>query len=257
MESPGTNKTVSRALHVLEVMAQESQPVSLSMLTERTGYPKSSLFKLLHTLLECGFVEKDPRTGLYKLSIKMYEIGSAALSQYETRDIIHFYLDEIAGRTQETATLSVLEDENIVYLGSAESNQFLVVKPFHTVGERVPAYCTSPGKVLLAYLDQDKLDELMRTKFPATIVADDFKTKLADVREMGYALELEEREKGVHSIAVPLKSSARETIAALGVIGPKHRMPKEKMVMEILPVLREVSNKITNKFGFLGKKLLI
>ena len=251
-----TVQAVTRALLLLELLAKESSPVSLSEMSQKAGLKVTTAHRLLTTLMNKAFVEQDENTLKYQLGIKTFEIGNAALLVNDLRSIARPFLKQLLENVNETINLAILEDTEVIYIDQLESTNIVIVKMFARVGSRGPAYCTGTGKVLLSELSNDEL----RKRFAAVNFVKFTENTLADIEQLikvltkirydGYALDFSERDPGVTCVAVPVKNFDGHIQAAISVSAPAQRMLPECINQEILPMLLNVSHQISLKLGY-------
>lgn len=251
-----TVQAVTRALLLLELLAKETNPVSLSEISQKAGLKMTTAHRLLTTLMNKGFVEQDSVTLRYQLGIKTFEIGNAALLVNDLRSIARPFLKQLLENINETINLAILEDTEVIYIDQIESTNIVIVKMFARVGSRGPAYCTGTGKVLLSDLNNDELYKRFAAvnfvKFTENTITDieQLIKVVTKIRYDGYALDFSERDPGVTCVAVPVKNFDGRIQAAISVSAPAQRMPMERINQEILPVLLGVSQLISQKLGY-------
>lgn len=253
-------QSVTRALNILEVLARESGPLGLSELVQKSGLKPATAHRLLTTLMARGFAEQDQATQRYRLGLKAFEVGNAALYAIDTRTAARPFLKELVDRLNETANLAILDRGEVVYIDQLESTNIVIVKMFARLGSRGPAHCTGSGKVLLAFLPDEELlpliDRLPRARFTANTITEPaaFLAELNAIRRQGYALDRGERDEGVCCVAAPIKNHERRVVAAVSVSGPVARMPDELIHREFVPAVTEIAGKISARLGFLPQE---
>lgn len=223
--------TVTKALAVLGAFSYDEPVLGVSELSRRLGMGKSSVHRVLQTLLDAGFVTKtaDDR---YRLGLRLYELGQLAVASLRLREVAHPYLERLRNESGETAHLAVLEGTEVVYLDRFESPRTL--RLFSRVGHRGPAYSTSSGKVLLAFGPAEVVEDViaagLRRSAPRTITQRSTLLRaLEQVRTQGYAISVEEREPGVTSVGAPVFGHEGSCIAAVSIAGPVMRMTPEHL----------------------------
>jgi DNA-binding IclR family transcriptional regulator len=251
-----TVQAVLRALSLLEILAHETEPISISELAKKSRLKLTTTHRLLYTLMHRGFVEQDPHTLLYKLGIKAFEIGNAALAAIDLRSAARPFLQDLARTVNETVNLAILDGAEVVYIDQQESTNIVIVKMFARVGSRGPAYCTGTGKVLLAGLPEAELRQRLAsvefkrfTKHTITEI-DRLAEILQQIKRDGYALDFSERDDGVTCVAAPIFNHEGRVQAAISVSGPEHRMIQARIEQEILPAVRKAAQGISGKLGF-------
>lgn len=252
----GTIQSVTRALSLLELLARETTTITLSELAHKSDLKMATVHRLLTTLMNRGFVEQDNLTQRYRLGIKIFEIGNAALLINDLRSIARPFLKQLADLVNETINLAVLDGTEVVYIDQLESTNMVIVKMFARVGSRGPAYCTGTGKVLLADLAVDELrkrfSEVEFIKFTEHTITDIDRLieTLLKIKKEGYALDFSERDPGVICIAAPIYNFEGRMQAAISVSTPAQRITEERIEKEILPSLLSISEQISEKLGF-------
>jgi DNA-binding IclR family transcriptional regulator len=251
-----TVQAVKRALMLLEILAKEAKSISISELSKKSNLKLTTVHRLLNTMMSREFVEQDETTLQYRLGIKAFEVGNAALATSDLRIAAQTYLKQLAQQVNETTNLAVLDGSEVVYIDQLESTNIVIVKMFARVGNRGPAYCTGTGKVLLADLTPEELRErFSKTQFikftPRTITSiDELLIVLAKVKEDGYALDFSERDEGVTCVAAPICNYENRVCAAISVSGPAGRMTEERIREQILPAVTRAANEISKRLGF-------
>ncbi len=254
----GTIQSVMRALSLLEILAKETNSLSLSELAHKSNLKMSTAHRLLTTLMNREFVEQDSVTLRYRLGIKVFEIGNAALIINDLRSVARPFLKDLSERVNETINLAVLDGTEVVYIDQMESTNIIIVKMFARIGSRGPAYCTGTGKILLADLPVDELRKRFAgtefIKFTEYTITDLERLieVLVRIKDDGYALDYSERDLGVICIAAPIKNYEGRVQAAISVSTPAQRMSPERIKQEILPALLDISGRISQKMGYHG-----
>jgi len=248
-------QAVDRALAILETLAESERPMGLVELSTRVGLHVSTVHRLLATMGKRRFVAQDPQTGRYRLGMRAFEVGSAAIQQVELREVARPHLRWLMEETQETANLAVLMDGEVVYIDQVESQN--LVRMFTRVGRRVPAHCTGVGKILLAGLSDEEvlhiLDERGLPRFtPHTIVdPQELLQELQRVRASGYALDNEEREVGVRCVAGPVRDHEGKVVAAVSISGPSSRITEDRL-SRLIAAVRTATSRISTELGWRG-----
>ena len=231
---PTTNRgysTVHKAMAVVSAFSYAEPVLGVSELSRRLGLGKSTVHRILATLLADGFVERT-RDERYRLSIKMYDIGQQVAASIELRELVHPALERLRNESGETAHVAVLSGADVVYVDRLESPQMLRV--LTRVGRRRPAHATSSGKCLLAFGGPADLAAVVAGGLPRlgprTITSKSMLEKaLATVRRTGYAISIEEAAPDVASVAAPIFDGSGECVAAVSVAGPVTRIPQERL----------------------------
>ena len=219
--------SVRNAARLLKQFSRTDRELGVSQLARRLGLAVSTVHRLLSTLTDEGLLERGETPGTYRLGLQMYELGVTVFPNLDLHAAARPVLASLRHSTAETVQLSVLDHLEVVYLERLESPQTLRV--FNRTGHRVPAHATSTGKVLLAYLPPDVLNERLRDWQPAkmtphTIVHKGaLRAELGRIAERGWAQNVEESALGVASVAAPIYDEGGSVIAAVSVVAPLSR----------------------------------
>ena len=160
-EAPqGGLSTVRNAARLLKVFRSREADLGVSELARRLGLGKSTVHRMLTTLVAEGLIEQNPRTGGYRLGIVMFELGQAVRVHMDLHAAVGPVLGELRAQTGESSQVGVLDGHEVVYVDRMESAHSL--RLFTETGRRVPVHCTSSGKVLLAYLPEARRQAVLR-----------------------------------------------------------------------------------------------
>ena len=201
-------QVVDRVLDIIEQLAEASGPMGPTKLAEATGLNKSSVYRLLSTLLARRYVEKNQEDGTYYIGPKLIEVVSCYINSLELQTEARPYLTELARELNLTTHLGILDGYEVVYVEKLDN--LPSVRLYANIGYRVPAYCSSLGKCLLSCLSRE---ELKRTLKECTFIPYTTKTitdlstlqlHLREVRKQGWAMDDEESEEGHRCIAAPI-----------------------------------------------------
>lgn len=250
-------KSAARTVEILEFLAaRQNRPVRLRELSEALGVPRSSLHALLRTLADKGWVRADSTATLYGIGIRALLAGTSYLDTDPYLPLVTPFLDELREQLDETFHFGRIDGQDVVYLATRESSQYL--RPYSRVGRRLPAYCTSLGKSVLADLPSEELaDHLPSELAPVTAntITDraTLETELALTRERGYAIDNEENTLGLRCFAVALHYVEPATDAISASVPMARLTPAREA--EIIDCLRQVSQKITRIVGPMSQSI--
>lgn len=239
MTDPSFMTSLARGLAVVQAFSDSRKPQTIANISQKTGIPRAAVRRCLHTLRELGYV--DAELNNFSLRPKVLTLGYSYLSSTPLTVSAQPYLNSISRTLNESSSLAVLDDGEVLYVARAATSRVMSVAL--NTGSRLPAYCTSLGRVMLAHLPPAELDSyLAKTKLRAmtknTVVSQKgLREILADVREDGYAVNDEELELGLRSIAVPVRGAAGTVVAALNVGAQAARVSVKQLEKEFLPVL--------------------
>lgn len=217
---------VLKAMQVLQLVCEASEPPSLNQLVRDAALPKTTVFRYLRTLATLGFVEHDADADRYRPGIGLWRLSHAS-SPYETlRQACKPHMKRLRQRFNETINLGVLSGGEVFYLDVLESEQSLRMQS--SVGATDPLHCTSLGKVFLAFRPPAQRAILMPGELPRrtrnTITDRAVLLEQLDViRTTGYAIEMGENEEGSYCIAAPILDRLGIAIAAMSLSAPISR----------------------------------
>ncbi len=230
---------LEKGLAVIEAFDQERPKLSITEVAERAGLTRAAARRYLITLTHLGYVQPDRR--MYGLTPKVLRLGQSYMHSARLPRVIQPQLQRLAYAMQEASSAGVLDGNDIISVSAASAGR--VVSPTLQPGTRVPAYCTSNGRVLLAALPQHEVDawierQTLQPLTPNTIVNKErLRLEIARARSNGYAMVDQELELGLRTIAVPLKNFRGETVAAMNVSVHAARVRMDELVDKCLPAL--------------------
>ena len=248
--------SVEKAFRVLDAIAEAKTELGLSEVAARTGIGRSAAQRFLYTLHALGYLSQDTVSKGYRLSSKLLALSGS----YVRADILkmkaHAILEEANRRCEETINLTILDGTDVSYILRFPSKH--VVSVNLTVGTRLPAFCTAPGRVLLAHMDRAKVD-LVLAKSDLTKRTEMTETDprrlheiLAQVRRQGYALSNQEAFIGDISVAAPIFDEQAQVAAAVNVAVPFPRWSVVKAKRQLTPVVKEVARAVSKALGWRG-----
>ncbi|MGC1817256.1 MAG: IclR family transcriptional regulator C-terminal domain-containing protein [Casimicrobiaceae bacterium] len=242
---PDFMTSLARGLAVVRGFSQQRRRLSIAQLSLRTGIPRAAVRRCLYTLEKLGYVAaEDDRT--FALRPQILSLGHAYLSSAPLVMAAQPVLDRVSAALHESCSLAIMDGDEILYIARSSSGKRLLSIDLG-VGSRLPAHCTSMGRVLLAGLAPDDLvSYLHRVKLAPhtgrTVVdRERLAEVLAGVRDAGFALVDQELEIGLRSIAVPVKDLRSRVVAAINIGAQAPRVPVAEMQRSFLPALREAA----------------
>lgn len=245
-------KAIDRAIKILDLLALKK--ASIAEISEELSLPKSSVYSIILTMEEKSIVEKQSN-GRYKLGIKLFQLGSQVLSEFDVKKIALPFMEDLVEQIGETCHLGIIRGKEVIYIEKVESS--LSFRLSSRVGITVPLYCTALGKVLLAYLEKEKgitlLSALELKPYTEKSLTSriELLQELEKINKQGYAIDDNEHEKGVRCFAAPIKNHRSEVIAAISISGLDTRLTPEKDDY-IIKTLTDACNNISNKIGYNG-----
>jgi DNA-binding IclR family transcriptional regulator len=248
----GRLSSVTSALLVLKVFSEGEPELGISSIAQRLGLAKSTVHRLAVTLASESFLEQNPQNGRYRLGLALFSLGALVRQRMDVSNQAHPLLAALRDQTQETVHLAILDEASIMYLHNMESAQAIGTRSY--IGTRKPAFCTSEGRVLLAFNAPELTaailkGELVKRTPKTTTDPKALRLMLDEVRHNGYATDDEESEVGLRSVAAPIRDISGRAIAAVGLAGPIQRLTKKEL-RRLVPQVIAAASGISARMGF-------
>lgn len=244
--------SVKNALRILRSFSVDDPEKSVSDLAVTLGLGKSTVSRLMTTLASEEFVVKDPNTQRYRLGLSVLALSGIVTSNLEINKEAGPVVNKLVNDLGETAHLAILEGTDSVYIHKEECSHSIRIMTH--LGKKNPAYCTSSGKVLLAYGDQKTVEEVIQEGLKPyaknTITDPDrLRATLKKIRENGYAASTNEILDGVTSIAAPIRDYTGKVVAAITVVGPVQRIRNHKIPIYAKKII-DASKEASERLGY-------
>jgi IclR family transcriptional regulator, KDG regulon repressor len=250
-----TVPAVDRAIKVLELLSSAQHGMSLAQLAVQTKVPKSTMFRILHTLHEHSIIVEDRERKLFSLGMKLLGWGNAALARLDLKTIAHQHLQKLAHETRESFYLALLDHDEVVLVDRADTPE--IWKMVTRLGSRSPFHCTATGLVIAAAMTDDDVDDLIQRhglkKFTAKTLtsAQKLKKRLKEVRQLGYAVCDGEYKPDLCAIAVPICDHTGKIVASLMTAIQSERTSKDKRLVDsLVAILKQESELISQRIGY-------
>ncbi|MFI6943666.1 IclR family transcriptional regulator [Streptomyces sp. NPDC050418] len=248
---------VTRALDVMELFLEGDGTLSAPDITRRLGLPRTTVHELVTTLAARSYLVPVPeQQGRYRLGVRTYQLGSRYAEQLDLAAEGQRVAREVAETCDETVHVAILEDLDVIYIAKVDSIH--AVRMVSAAGRRLPAHCTSVGKMLLASLPAAELDvrlaeagELDAMTHQSITGHDALRTALAEIRERGFATEHRESNPDVSCVAAPVRDRAGRVVAALSVSVPMIRWTEEREA-ELAELATKGARDLSESLGFRG-----
>lgn len=249
--------SVIRTLQIIESIHNAKTGLTIQELAKILNKNRSTLHHQVSTLVKMGYLFQDPLTRRYDIGSHIIEIGQRYLNRLDTRRVAHVHLERLSRQLDETVNLLILRIHELVYIDKFDFTQRVGdLKPSFYIGAITQAYATAAGKVLLAALSEEELDDMLsrndlvaRTEHTITDPTA-LKKELKTISCRGFAVDNEEHQIGVKCIAVPLFNNRPRVIAAVSVSGPANRFTASYMIETLLPELKETANTVSRALGY-------
>ena len=252
-------QSLERGLAILSSFDSSRPLLGVSELARLVGLSRSTTHRYVSTLTALGYLQQDDDTRRYRLGPRVLDLGFSAINSMELREISAPHLRRLSELTGHTTNMSILDGSDIVYIERVRSPHAAEIDLDLHVGSRLPAYCTSMGKALMAFLPRCKQEELLARLEPArrgpnTIVDPGaLAAELARVRRRGFAVNNEELAYGLRSLAAPVRSQAGAVVAAINLSVHRSLATMDELVAELSPPLLRTADEISARIGFHGR----
>ncbi|PIP44712.1 MAG: IclR family transcriptional regulator [Deltaproteobacteria bacterium CG_4_8_14_3_um_filter_51_11] len=246
--------SLAKGLNVLEALGQARRTMTLSEISERLGFSMSTAYRFLHTLESLGFVEKMADHKAYRITPKVLGLGYGAFSSSDLWQKAHPYLVNASREYGETFNVAILDGGDILYIDRVKTKQILTIDL--EIGSKLPAYCTSMGRVLLAGLPRSEARRILKSSrleklTPRTIAsALDIEAVLDVVARKGYAINDGEMALELRSVAAPVRDGTGKVVAALNMAVRASEYARERIDGELAPVVKGIALKISASMGY-------
>jgi DNA-binding IclR family transcriptional regulator len=242
---------VRNAVAVLRCFSPQEPALGVNEIARRVGLDRSTVSRLLQTMVELGLVAKDGASGSYRLGLGLVELAGTALVGLNIRTVARDEMHQLNRALRETVNLAILDLGEAVIIEHLPSPE--PIGALGWVGRRHPAYCTAVGKALLAHAGEPVVAAVLagplRAYTPQT-VTDPVRVRrdLADVRARGYAVNRMEFQDALHGVAAPVFDHRGQVAAALGVAGPAYRLT-EPRIQEIGDIVAGAAARLSRQLG--------
>lgn len=252
-------KVLDKALFILSQFFEKDE-LALKELEEISQLNRSTIYRILQAYQKWGFLEKDPETKRYKLSVKILEMTGSVLRKLSYLNVCRPYLLRLRDETGESAFLAILRGTNIIVTDWEPSYYDAHIKI--TVGKTVPAHCTGSGKAIVAFLQPEEMDNLIQQftlkKYTENTITDknDIREILKVTRERGYGVSREEYDSDIIVIAAPVFDIHNRVIASCAVAALKSRVVSDEKIDEYGQMVKQAAVEISQKLGAASNILL-
>ncbi len=247
-------EALSKGLKVLGLFTAGSPTLTLSQIVAALDVNKSTIFRILSTLEDMGYLERDPTTRLYRPSLSVLQLGFTAMNGLEVRQVARPHLEKLADEISETASLGVLRGTEVIYVDRVGNRA--IVGLIMDAGSRLPAHCTTLGKVFLANMAPDRLDKFLEKaglrKYTPRTISDPWAlcAKLPAIRRCGYAVCDGELAVGLRAAGAPVHDNSGGVVAAVNVSGSSLTITQHRLKREIVPAVVRTAANISLGLGY-------
>ena len=256
-ERRAQTQSLERGLGILQAFRPEEPLLGISDLARTLELNRSTVHRYVATLHRLGYLQQDVATRKYRLGMRVLDLGFSAINSMELREIAAPHLQALSDKTGHTVNMAILDRADIVYIDRVRSprpGQSQIDLNLH-VGARLPAYCTSMGKVILAYLPEPALEGVLDAteliqRGPNTLTRRTcLLAELGRIRASGLAVNNEELAYGLRSIAVAVRTPGGEPVAAVNLAVHRSMVSMDDLIARLGPVLRSTAEEISRRIG--------
>lgn len=238
--------TFARGLEVIKSFGADSTTMTLTELAKKNDLSRASARRFLLTLQKLGYVSNSDKQ--FRLTAKILDLGYSYLSSLNLTEVITPFIERVAHELSESCSATVLDGSEVVYIARIPRRGLIPISL--QIGARLPAYATSPGRVLLASLAEEQLQEFLKTVdfkplTSRTITPDKLPAELEKVRKQGYAIVDQELELGMRAVAVPVYDRRRQLAFAINVSSHISNVSLEQIENSFVPVMLKASKDMT------------
>lgn len=250
----GRIQSLERGFKILKCFSSDKSMLRLTDIADKLGISKATVFRYVSTLKDLGYLRKDNEYKGYKITVKVLELGFAALNTLNFPKTAIPYLEELAHKCQESSSMAILDGPDVVYVARTATKRWMTTHL--QIGSKLPAYCTSLGRTLLAYKPFNEVQEILKSielkpYTPHTTTdLDTIKEDLERISKDGYAINNQEFEIGLLSAAAPVYDDRGEVVAAINISMSSARVSLDELKQKFIPVLIKTAKEISNALGY-------
>ena len=250
-------ESIAKGFKVFSCIVNSKKPLGITEIAKAINLSIGAIQRATFTLQMLGYLKKDQKTQKYSLSYKAWGLGFAIVKDINLRNVAHFHLENLSHEIGETVNLAILEDTEIVYVDRIKTEQIININL--SIGSKLPVYCTSMGKSLLAFLPKNELLEIldkidMKPITPHTITDKGrLLEELQKVRERGFSINNGELDIGLRSVAAPVWNHSGKVVASVNIAVPSSRVTLEELRTGLAMKLIDLTNVISEALGYKEK----
>lgn len=244
-------QSIVRAAKILEILAEE-EDLGVTEISKALALHKSTVHRILSTLVALGYVEQNQETEKYCLGMKLLFLGGTILDRMDIRKESRVYLKELAEEVKETAHLVIPDGYKALYIDKWEGNK--TIRMYSKIGRRAPMHASAVGKAILAFSSKEYVEKVIDQglkKYTSNTIIDpeQLKSHLEKISQLGFAIDDEENEKGIRCIGAPIFDYTGEVVGAISLSGPTINVTKAEVKPLSVKVIN-CANKISRRMGW-------
>lgn len=243
-----TTLSLDKAIKILDCFSFDQQYCTIETICKLVGIPKTTAYRLLYTLEMNGLIHYNPEDSTYCLGMKALQYGGVVLGRLPIRKVASSYIASLHQKTGYSVTLTVLEGHRLVYIDKCEGIEG--VGYTSSIGRSRDPHFGSPGRVLMAYLDEQEVQQILKStplkKYTdhTLVYPQAFMEELQSIREKGYGIDHDEIILGASAIAAPIRNKWNEVVAAVTIVGPTKSIlnyPASALIEQVCECAKQIS----------------
>lgn len=250
------NNSINKAFSLLNYFTLDKDVIGLSELSRISGIPKATVYRLMTTMEENGFIRKVNiigRENQYRLGLKLLELGKLVSEQLEIREVALPYMKNLRDKVNECVQLIVRDRNEAIYIEKLEGDRH--VRLYTRVGRRAPLYGGACPRAILSFMEDEEIECVLQVKQLEAITSNTITDKenllksIEEARRIGYTVSYGELEMESVAVGAPIFDSQGKVIASISIAGPEYRFTEKEMIF-LIDELLKVTHQISEKFGF-------
>jgi IclR family KDG regulon transcriptional repressor len=254
-------KSLQKALDILELFWKHHEELSLSEMAALSHHNKTTIFRVVSTLLQRGYLKQEKKRGKYSLGNVFLEFSGIVKGNVEIRDLAIPYLVELSRFVKESVLIAIWDGKNSVFTETFHETGYSsgILKVIPEEGTSIPLYCTCVGKIILAYMSEEECAKYFKSitlekRTPNSIIdLSILKTQFPEIRSENIAYDDEEYVHGVRGVASGIRDRHNNIVGAICIIGPSVRLSKD-ILKNMGPTVRSFAVRISKALGYWGKE---
>jgi len=249
-------QSFGRMMDILGSFTTVARALSLAQIAQSAGLPRATTHRMLTALREIGFIQQEARSGLYSLGIRLFELGSLALTNMDLLREAKPFMDRLSRLANESVHLGVFDGYNVIVVEREDPQERVSARSLGGT-ESAPAYCTSVGKAVLAFQGAEVIDRIVAAgmkPFTANTLttAEALNAELAVIRKRGYSIDNSEHQIWVRCVAAPIRNAGGQVFAAVSVTGPSDRVT-EARTQQLSELVMQAADSISRQLGYIER----
>lgn len=246
-------QSVARALEILDCFCGNVIELGISEIADEMQLSKSTVYGLVNTLTEKGYLEQNPENKKYRLGIKLFELGNLVEKRMDIRNEAEPFCQVLAEKYNDTVHLATHYEGEIIYIGKVDALDAMIASS--QVGKRAPMHCTGVGKAILAYMEMEYLEKHIFNKPLSKMTEKTITTpevlmdELKLIKSRGYAIDDEEIEIGLRCVAAPILNYKGYPVAAISISAP-YRKITDEVIEEVARDVQHYTKEISKRMGY-------